>query len=130
MGLRFRHGPGQCEGEVVLRRLVDPVVAFHRPADPPCRRERHQSARHRADSQLPPQQRLVRGQRRHDRENDWDSKKFYMPIGVRIGKVLVMEEGTWNFYGEYQTSLIYKDWSGSAVENSFRLNLTYTIPVN
>jgi len=60
---------------------------------------------------------------------DWDSKKFYLPIGVRVGKVLVMEKGSWNFYAEYQTSLFYEDWSGSAVKNSYRLNVTYTMPV-
>ena len=60
---------------------------------------------------------------------DWDSKKFYLPIGVRFGKVIVMEKGSWNIYGEYQTSLIYKGWLGSAVKNSYRFNVTYTMPV-
>lgn len=60
---------------------------------------------------------------------DWDSGKFYMPIGVRVGKVFVMQKGTWNFYGEYQTSLIYDSWPGSAVDDSIRINATYTIPV-
>ena len=60
---------------------------------------------------------------------DWSSKKFYMPIGVRVGRVLVKEKGSWNFYAEYQTSLIYKDWPGSAVDSSFRINVTYTMPV-
>jgi hypothetical protein len=60
---------------------------------------------------------------------DWDSKKFYLPVGVRFGKVIVKEKGSWNIYGEYQTSLIYKDWLGSAVKNSFRFNVSYTIPV-
>jgi hypothetical protein len=60
---------------------------------------------------------------------DWKTKKFYLPIGVRFGKVFVMEKGTWNFYFEYQTSAIYKDWLGPAVKNSFRFNVTYTIPV-
>lgn len=60
---------------------------------------------------------------------DWNSKKFYMPIGVRLGKVQVKPEGSWNYYFEYQTSLVYDDWPGSAVKNSFRVNVTYTIPV-
>jgi len=60
---------------------------------------------------------------------DWDKSEFYLPIGVRVGKVFVGEKSSWNIYAEYQTSLIYKDWSGSAVENSFRINVTYTIPV-
>jgi hypothetical protein len=60
---------------------------------------------------------------------DWDSKKFYLPIGIRLGKVFVMSNGTWNFYAEYRTSAIYKDWGGPAVKHSFRVNATYTMPV-
>jgi hypothetical protein len=59
---------------------------------------------------------------------DWDSKKFKVPLGVRFGRVLVKEKGSWNIYAEYQTSVVYKDWPGSAVENSYRINVTYTIP--
>ena len=60
---------------------------------------------------------------------DWDTKKFYLPIGLRFGKVFVKEKGSWNAYVEYQTSLIYGDWLGPAVKNSWRFNITYTIPV-
>ena len=60
---------------------------------------------------------------------DWDSNSFYLPIGVRVGKVLLQKKGSWNFYAEYQTSLIYDDWPGVAVKNSYRLNVTYTMPV-
>ncbi len=60
---------------------------------------------------------------------DWDSNNLYLPIGVRVGKVLVQEKGSWNFYGEYQTSLVYNDWPGAAVKNSYRVNVTYTIPI-
>jgi hypothetical protein len=60
---------------------------------------------------------------------DWDSKKWYLPIGVRLGKVFVKDHGTWNFYAEYQTSLLYKDWLGSAVDTSIRVNVSYTIPM-
>ena len=60
---------------------------------------------------------------------DWDKSEFYLPIGVRVGKVLVGDTSSWNFYGEYQTSLAKSNWSGSAVENSFRFNVTYTMPV-
>jgi hypothetical protein len=59
---------------------------------------------------------------------DWDSKKFKIPLGIRVGKVLVKEKGSWNYYFEYQTSAVYDDWPGSAVENSYRFNVTYTIP--
>ena len=60
---------------------------------------------------------------------DWDTKQVYLPIGIRVGKVFVKEKGSWNAYFEYQTSLIYKDWLGSAVKNSYRFNITYTMPV-
>jgi len=60
---------------------------------------------------------------------DWDSGKFYLPIGVRFGKVLIRDIGTWNIYGEYQTSLIYKSYPGPAVKNSIRFNVSFTIPV-
>jgi len=60
---------------------------------------------------------------------DWNSSSFYMPIGVRFGKVLIREQGSWNIYGEYQTSLIYKSYAGPAVKNSIRVNVSYTIPV-
>ena len=60
---------------------------------------------------------------------DWDSNKFYMPIGVRVGKVNVKPNGSWNFYFEYQTALAYDDWPGAAVKNSYRFNVSYTWPV-
>ena len=60
---------------------------------------------------------------------DWNSKSVYLPIGVRFGKVIVRDAGSWNIYGEYQTSLIYKGYPGPAVKNSFRVNVAYTIPV-
>ncbi|MCK5464376.1 MAG: hypothetical protein KAI95_15215 [Bacteroidales bacterium] len=60
---------------------------------------------------------------------DWDSSKFYLPIGARFGKVWVWEKASLNVYAEYRTSLIYKNWGGSAVKNSYRLNVSYTIPV-
>ena len=59
---------------------------------------------------------------------DWDSNKFYMPIGVRLGKVIAGNKGSWNIYGEVQTSLIYDDWPGAAKDTSLRINLTKTLP--
>lgn len=61
---------------------------------------------------------------------DWDSKEWYVPIGVRLGKVLASKsgKGSWNYYAEYQTSLIYDNWPGAAVETSIRVNVTRTIP--
>jgi len=60
---------------------------------------------------------------------DWDTKKFYMPIGVRLGKVAVKPTGSWNVYFEYQTALIYDDWPGAVVKNSYRLNVSYSWPI-
>ena len=60
---------------------------------------------------------------------DWNSKKFYLPVGARFGKVWVGEKGSLNIYAEYRTSAVYKNWEGSAVKNSYRLNVSYTIPV-
>ena len=60
---------------------------------------------------------------------DWYSGRFYLPIAARIGKIFVQPKGSWNVYFEYQTSLIYDDWPGAAVEDSYRFNVSYTIPV-
>jgi hypothetical protein len=60
---------------------------------------------------------------------DWDSNEVYMPIGVRLGKVIPGKKGSWNAYVEVQTSLIYDKWPGSAKDTSFRINLTKTLPV-
>jgi hypothetical protein len=60
---------------------------------------------------------------------DWDTRQFYLPIGARFGKVWVFDESSLNVYGEYSTSAIYKNWDGPAVKNSYRINVTYTIPV-
>jgi hypothetical protein len=59
---------------------------------------------------------------------DWDSKEWYVPIGVRFGKVIVGANSSWNIYGEYQTSLAYDNYPGPAVDNSYRVNVTYTMP--
>jgi hypothetical protein len=59
---------------------------------------------------------------------DWDSKEWYVPVGVRIGKVIVNPNSSFNIYAEYQTSAIYDNYPGAAVENSFRINFTLTTP--
>jgi len=58
----------------------------------------------------------------------WDEQEWKVPIGIRIGKVVLKEKGSWNYYFEYQTSAVYENWPGSAVENSYRFNVTYSIP--
>jgi hypothetical protein len=60
---------------------------------------------------------------------DWDSEEVYMPIGVRFGKVIPADKGSWNAYLEVQTALIYENWLGSAKDSSIRINLTKTLPV-
>jgi hypothetical protein len=60
---------------------------------------------------------------------DWDSKEVYMPVNLRVGKVIPGKKGSWNAYVEAGTSLIYEDWPGSAKDTSIRLNLTKTLPV-
>lgn len=60
---------------------------------------------------------------------DWNTKSFYLPLGARFGKVWVLEKASLNFYLEYKTSAVYKDWEGPAVKNSYRINISYTIPV-
>lgn len=60
---------------------------------------------------------------------DWNTKGFYLPIGARIGKVWVRERASWKFYAEYKTSAVYKSWQGPAVKNSYKINVSYTIPI-
>jgi len=60
---------------------------------------------------------------------DWKSKGFYLPVGLRFGKVWVWEKSSLNVYAEYRTSAVYKNWNGSAVKNSYRINISYTIPM-
>ena len=60
---------------------------------------------------------------------DWNTSGFYLPLGLRFGKVWVLEKASWNLYGEYKTSAVYDSWEGPAVKNSYRLNISYTVPV-
>lgn len=60
---------------------------------------------------------------------DWNTGGFFLPAGLRFGKVWVKTKGSINVYAEYQTSAIYKNWEGPAVKDSYRINFTYTLPV-
>jgi hypothetical protein len=60
---------------------------------------------------------------------DWDTGSWIIPIGIRLGKLFIGDKDTWNVYGEYRRTVVYKDWPGAASKNSFRLNVSYTIPV-
>lgn len=60
---------------------------------------------------------------------DWHLDEFYLPVALRVGRIVVHEKSSWNFYGEYQTSIIYDNWSRAAVKHQYRVNVSYTIPV-
>ncbi len=53
--------------------------------------------------------------------------EFYLPIALRVGKVFVTKNGSWNISAEYKTSALYKNWSGPAVKNAFRLNVGFSL---
>ena len=60
---------------------------------------------------------------------DYVTGKWLIPLGLRFGKLFIGDRDTWNLYGEYRSSVVYKDWPGSAAAHSVRVNLSYTIPV-
>ena len=62
-------------------------------------------------------------------QHSWEFGGWKVPIGVRVGYVLVKPKGSWNFYVEYATELATDDWLGPAAENKIRANVTYVIPV-
>jgi len=59
-----------------------------------------------------------------------DSNEFYVPIGVRVGKVIPggNGKGSWNFYVEAQTSWVYDNYPDAAKDSSWRFNVTRTLP--
>jgi hypothetical protein len=61
---------------------------------------------------------------------NWQNSEFYFPLAVRFGKIIVKEKGSWNMYIEYKTSLAYQNWSGPAIKNGYRVNLSYSVPIN
>lgn len=60
---------------------------------------------------------------------DWDTGAWIIPIGIRFGKLFIGDKDTWNVYVEYRRTVVYEDWPGAASKNSFRLNVSYSIPV-
>jgi len=60
---------------------------------------------------------------------NYQRSEFFLPLSIRFGYVLIQDSGSWNIYGEYTTSGIYKGWSGPAIKHGYRLNLSYTIPI-
>jgi hypothetical protein len=59
----------------------------------------------------------------------WEFGGWKVPLGVRLGYVLVKPTGSWNFYVEYATEFATDDWLGPAAESKLRANVTYVIPV-
>ena len=43
---------------------------------------------------------------------NWESKAWFIPFGVRLGKAFIQPGKTWNAYVEYASSLYYDDWLG------------------
>jgi hypothetical protein len=60
---------------------------------------------------------------------DWQNAEWLIPVGIRVGKLFIGDKDTWNVYLEYRTSVVYKDWLGSAVKDALRINVSYTIPI-
>jgi hypothetical protein len=60
----------------------------------------------------------------------WTSKTWLVPVGVRVARLFIADKGTWKFYGEYRTAVIYESWTGGALKSAFRLSGSYTIPIS
>jgi len=59
----------------------------------------------------------------------WEFGGWKIPVGVRVGYVLVRPSNSWNFYFEYATEFGTDDWPGAIAKNKIRLNVSYTVPV-
>ncbi len=59
----------------------------------------------------------------------WEFGGWKVPIGARLGYVLVNPNNSWNFYIEYATDLATDDWPGAAAKNKYRANVSYSMPV-
>ena len=60
---------------------------------------------------------------------NWQSKSFFVPFGVRLGKAFINPDATWNAYLEYASSVYYEDFPGPIAGHSVRVNVQYQIPV-
>ena len=61
---------------------------------------------------------------------DWQSKAFFVPFGLRIGRAFINPGTTWNFYVEYASSLTYGDaWTRPVASHALRINGQFQIPV-
>ncbi len=59
----------------------------------------------------------------------WEFGGWKLPVGARLGYVLVTPKNSWNFYFEYATDFATDDWPGAAAKNKIRLNVSLSIPV-
>ena len=59
----------------------------------------------------------------------WEFKGWKIPIGARVGYVIVKPKGTWNLYLEYATEFGTDDWPGAIAKDKARANVSYSIPV-
>jgi hypothetical protein len=59
----------------------------------------------------------------------WEFGGWKVPVGARVGYVLVRPKNSWNFYVEYATDFATDDWPGAAAKHKVRVNASFTIPV-
>jgi hypothetical protein len=59
----------------------------------------------------------------------WEFGGWKLPVGARLGYVLVNPNNSWNFYVEYATVFATDDWPGAAAKNNYRANVSYSMPV-
>ncbi len=59
----------------------------------------------------------------------WEFGGWKVPVGARLGYVLVRPSNSWNFYVEYATEFATDDWPGAVAKHKIRLNVSFTIPV-
>ena len=59
----------------------------------------------------------------------WEFGGWKVPVGARLGYVLVRPGASWNFYVEYATDFVTNDWPGAAPQHKIRLNASFMIPV-
>jgi len=59
----------------------------------------------------------------------WEFGGWMVPVGLRLGYVLVQPKASWNFYVEYATDLATDDYPGAAAKSKYRVNVSYAMPV-
>ena len=60
---------------------------------------------------------------------NWQSKSWFVPVGLRFGKAFINDKRTINAYVEWAASAVYDEWPGSAAGQSIRINVQWQIPV-